>query len=602
MAGVRFPKQKTADCGQSAVFEFFGQALFLVGRLDLVERVEGVLQGNQVFAGFERVEHFLLFLELIVAVAGGLDGQADAAFVAVNFNHAGADVLADLEHVLDLLHAFLADLRDVDEAVNFVLQTDKRAEAGELGDFALHEVADFVKRLDLFPRVNFELLHAERDALVGAVHFEHVGFHFVALFEHFGRMIDLARPRHVGDVNHAVNAFFEFHKRAVAGEVADLAFDLGADGVFAFGVVPRIAFQLADAEGNFLLVAVDAEDDGFDFLILFQNVAGLGHALGPGKFGDVDKTFHAGFELHKRAVGHEADDLALDLLAGGIFRFDVVPRIGHLLLEAEADAFLFLVHVQHNHVEFLADLEHFGWMVQPAPTHVGDVEQAVEAVQINKRAEIRDVLDRALADVAGHHFRKELGALVAALGLDEFAAGQDDVLALLIDLDDLEFVAVADERLEILRRDHVNLRRRQKRLDADVDDHPALDDGLDFAHDAAAFVANGKDALPVFLELCFFVREDNGAFLVFELLDEHVNFAADLDGVEVNKFIVGNDAFAFVADVHEDFLGTDFDDDAFDDLALSDEFAALFQGLFHGEHNFTELNCGRLFISALREI
>src|ERR1017187_5377900 len=143
----------------------------LVGRLGVVERVEGVLQGHEIFAGLERVEHFLLFLKLFVAVGGGLDGQADAAFVAVNFHHAGADILADLEHVFDLLHAFLADLRNVDEAVNFVLQADKRAEAGELGNLALHEVADFVKRLDLFPRVNFELLHAERDALVGTIHF-----------------------------------------------------------------------------------------------------------------------------------------------------------------------------------------------------------------------------------------------------------------------------------------------------------------------------------------------------------------------------------------------------------------------------------------------
>src|ERR1017187_7935907 len=89
----------------------------------------------------------------------------------------------------------------------------------------LYKVGDLVKRLDLFPRINFELLHAERYALVGTIHFEHVGFHFVALLEHFGRMIDLARPGHVRDMHHAVNAFFQFDKRAVAGEVADLAFD-----------------------------------------------------------------------------------------------------------------------------------------------------------------------------------------------------------------------------------------------------------------------------------------------------------------------------------------------------------------------------------------
>ena len=162
----------------------------------------------------------------------------------------------------------------------------------------------------------------------------------------------------------------------------------------------------------------------------------------------------------------------------GIFRFDVVPRVGHLLLEAEADALLFLVHVEHHHVNFLADLQHFRRMSDAAPAHVGDVQQAVNAVEINERAEIGDVLDRALADVAGHHFGEQLGAFLVALLLDEFAARQHDVLAVLVDFDDLELVGVADELREILRRDDVNLRRGQKRLDADVDDQAALDDAI----------------------------------------------------------------------------------------------------------------------------
>ncbi len=60
---------------------------------------------------------------------------------------------------------------------------------------------------------------------------------------------------------------------------------------------------------------------------------------------------------------------------------------------------------------------------------------------------------------------------------------------------------------------------------------------------------------------------------------EHVNFRADLDGVGFQKFVERDDAFAFVADVHEDFLGTDFDDGAFDDFALGDERCCPASGL-----------------------
>ena len=83
------------------------------------------------------------------------------------------------------------------------------------------------------------------------------------------------------------------------------------------------------------------------------------------------------------------------------------------------------------------------------------------------------------------------------------------------------------------------------------------------------------------------MRKNDGAFLVFKFFNEDINFLTNLDGFRFQKFIERNDAFALVADVHEDFFRAEFDDGAFDDLALSDEFTALFQGLFHGQHNLT---------------
>ena len=96
-------------------------------------------------------------------------------------------------------------------------------------------------------------------------------------------------------------------------------------------------------------------------------------------------------------------------------------------------------------------------MADAAPAHVGDVEQPVNAVQVNERAEIGDILDGALADVAGGHFGQELGPLVVALLFDKFPAGKDDVLAVLIDFDDLVLIDVADELRQVFWRHDVNL-------------------------------------------------------------------------------------------------------------------------------------------------
>src|SRR5207249_5593476 len=221
------------------------------------------------------------------------------------------------------------------------------------------------------------------------------------------------------------------------------AFDAGAGRVFLERFVPRIGFELADAEGNLLLFAVDAEHDGLDVLVSLEHVGRFGDAFGPGQLGDVHQTFDSGFEFDERAVGDEVDDLAFDPRADRIFGFDIVPGIGQFLLETEADSFLLAIDVEHDDVDFLADFEDFRRMTDAAPAHVSDVQQTVEAVEVDEGAEVGDVLDRAFADVARGHFREQLLPALIAFLLDQFAARQNNVLPLLIDFDDLEIVGIA---------------------------------------------------------------------------------------------------------------------------------------------------------------
>src|SRR6266568_59208 len=395
-------------------------------------------------------------------------------------------------------------------------------------------------------------------------------------------------------MDHAIQTFLQFDKRAITGEVANLALEPGAGRVFLEGPVPGIGLQLAQAQRNLLLVAVDAQHGGLDVLALLEHIGRFGDALGPGEFRDVNEAFHARFEFDERAVRHEIDDLAFDPRADGIFGFDVLPRIGQLLLEPKADAFLLPVDVEHDDVEFLSHLEDFGGMTDTAPAHVGDVEQPVQAVEIDKRAEVGDVLDGAFADVARSHFGQQLRAALVAFLFDQLAPGKNDVLPVLIDFDDLEIVGVVDVALQIPGRNDVDLRRRQEGLDADVDEQTAFDHGLHFAGDGAALVADGEDFVPVLFELGLFLGQDDHAVLVFEFFNQDINFIADLDGFDVFKFVGGDRAFALVTNIHENFLGTDFDNGASCDFACGKAFIALLQGFFHGEHNDCwRWSCGR---------
>ena len=88
----------------------------------LVGGVEGVLQGHKVLAGFERIEDSLLGFELFGGVIGGFDRETDATISLVNLDDPRRDILADLEDVLDLIHALLTHLGDMDQAIDVVLQ------------------------------------------------------------------------------------------------------------------------------------------------------------------------------------------------------------------------------------------------------------------------------------------------------------------------------------------------------------------------------------------------------------------------------------------------------------------------------------------------
>src|SRR5205085_9214597 len=93
-------------------------------------------------------------------------------------------------------------------------------------------------------------LQAKRQPLILSIDVEHHRLDDVALLEHFRRMLDALAPRHVGDVNEAVDLLFHFDERAEFRQVSDLALNLVADRILVRVVVPRIALALLETERN----------------------------------------------------------------------------------------------------------------------------------------------------------------------------------------------------------------------------------------------------------------------------------------------------------------------------------------------------------------
>ena len=220
---------------------------FVVATNGTVEDVAEVHHiGTSVAA--ESLERSGLGGQLLFGVVCGLDRKTETTLVAVDLDHASRDLVAGIDHVLHLVDAILADLRNVDETVDTILELHEGAEGSEFRNGSSHDVADLEVSIDVAPWILSELLHAEADALMLGIDVEHDGVDFVGLLEDLGWVIDLAGPAHVGDVNHTVDTLFEFDEGTIGGHVAHLAVNASAHWVVVADHVPRIRLELTQAE------------------------------------------------------------------------------------------------------------------------------------------------------------------------------------------------------------------------------------------------------------------------------------------------------------------------------------------------------------------
>ncbi len=384
-------------------------------------------------------------------------------------------------------------------------------------------------------------------------------------------MLDAARPGHVGDVNETVDALLELDEGAEVRQVADLARDAAADGVLLGDALPGIGKRVLERKRDAPGLGIDVGDDGLDRVARRHDLGGILDLLGPRHLGHVDEALDAVLELHEGAVIGDVRDAAGDARARRILLRNVGPGIFRELLGAERDALGLAVELENDDVDLVADLHEVGGVVDAAPGHVGDVEQAVEASEVHERAVVGQVLHRSAQHAS---LFEELQSFLLAgflLDLDDRLAREDDVAALLVDRDDLEIQVLAAQGLEVLDRFDVDERARQERLDADVDGESSLDPVDDAAADGRARPVGLLDLVPDLHLLGFVLREDDVAVLVFRPLEENVDRVALLDrdlAREVGELGERDDALRFVADVDDHFRGGDGQDPAPDDLAL----------------------------------
>src|SRR5262249_38734439 len=156
--------------------------------------------------------------------------------------------------------------------------------------------------------------------------------------------------------------------------------------------------------------------------------------------------------------------------------------------------------------------------------------------EVDEGAEADDARHDTLADLARLQVVEEVLALLLLRLLQVGASRQHDVVAVLVELDDLGLELTADVGLKVADPAQLDERRGQEAAQPDVEDEAALDDFDDGARHDTVGLFDLLDGAPRPLVLGPLLREDEPALLVLLLEDERLDRVAqrdDLVGIDV---------------------------------------------------------------------
>src|SRR5690606_17848636 len=267
-------------------------------------------------------------------------------------------------------------------------------------------------------------------------------------------------------------------------------------------------------------------------------------------------------------------DLAEQTCARRIAASDVLPRIVAQLLDAEAHALALAIELEDANVDLVAHVDDFRRMLDALPRHVGDVQETIDAAQVDERTVVGEVLDRAAHDRAFLQLLEQLGALGAVFLLDDRTARHDDVVALLVELDDLEFERLAFEVRRIAHRTHIDERSGQERAhEVDFHGEAALDAAVDDALDDFPLFERLLEARPGASALGLLARQAGFARAILDAVECDLDVVADVyfDLAAVVLELLDRDhGLALQAGVDQDHIGSDFNDTSGEDGARLD--------------------------------
>ena len=177
-----------------------------------------------------------------------LHSQGEPLVLGIDLEDQGFHLVALLQELAGVLDALgPGEIGDVHQAVDPLLHLDKGPEVRDVADGPRDAVAHPVLGVDHVPGLA-RLLEAQGQTPPLLIDLEHHAFHPIVLVEDLAGVLDALGPRHLGDVDQALDPLLHLHERTVVGEAHHFAADARARRVLGGGELPGILLQLLEPE------------------------------------------------------------------------------------------------------------------------------------------------------------------------------------------------------------------------------------------------------------------------------------------------------------------------------------------------------------------
>src|SRR5579883_60510 len=229
----------------------------------------------------------------------------------------------------------------------------------------------------------------------------------------------------------------------------------------------------------------------------------------------------------------------------------------------------------------LADIQHLGRVIDPPPGDIGDVQQAIDAAEIDERAVVGDVFHHPVDHLALFEILHQLLALLGASLFKHGAPRHDDIAAAAIHFEDLKRLRLVHQGRDVADRPNVDLRARQEGNGAVEIDREAALHLIEYeALHLLVILERLLELAPTLLAPRLVARQHGFAERVFDAFEVNLDGVADLNiGVAARprELAQSNAAFRLQANVDNGKFLLDADDRAFDDgpflqMAVAERF------------------------------